>query len=411
MGICAGTERAALRVPGDGSTVPSGPILCEDAPMASLMDRFPSISDLEARARRRIPRFAWEYLAAGTGRDEARDRNLTAMEDIHFVPRLLLGEPAPSLATTLFGIEYAAPIGMAPIGLTGLIWPDAEGALARLAATQRLPFVLSTVGTASPEVVGPETRGMGWFQLYPPRDETLRTNLIDRARAAGFTTMVVTADVPAPSRRERQRRAGVRVPPAIGPRLMAQAVLRPAWMAGVVRHGLPRFKGLEDYIDRSTMAASSGFIGANLGGTLSWSYLAAVRAQWEGALVVKGILHPDDAQRSLDTGADAVQVSNHGGRQLDGAPGAIAALPSIVERIGSAAPVLFDGGVRSGLDVARAIAVGASMVFCGRAFMFGLGALGERGAEHTYRILEDDLRNVMAQTGCRTLQELSARLA
>ncbi len=374
------------------------------------MDRFPSITDLEARACRRIPRFAWEYLASGTGAEHALERNLKALSEVTLQSQLLKGVFEPTTAVDLFGVSYAAPIGIAPIGLTGLIWPGADAALAATAVANQIPYVLSTVATAAPETAGPAARGMGWFQLYPPRDHDMRADMLKRAATAGLTTLVVTADVPAPSRRERQRKAQIRVPPVIGPRLVAQSIVRPAWSASVLKHGMPRFRGLEKYVDLATMRNTAGFVGANLGGTLSFDYLSQLRALWSGPLVVKGIVDPDDAQRCVDHGADAVQVSNHGGRQMDGSAGAITYLEPIVQRIGSQVPVLFDSGVRSGLDVARALALGASFVFCGRAFMFGLGALGDDGASHAYEVLVDGLRNVMSQTGCATVSELPGRL-
>ncbi len=374
------------------------------------MDRFPRIADLEKRARWRIPSFAWEYLDSGTGAEQARDRNLRALADVTLTPRLLKGPLEPSTETELFGVRYSAPFGIAPVGLTGLIWPGADAALAATAAQRRIPYVLSTVATEKPEVAGPNAKGMGWFQLYPPRDEAIRDHLLDRVAGAGFTTLVVTADVPAPSRRERQRKARIRVPPVIGPTLIAQSITRPAWALGTARHGMPGFPGLEEYVDRATLAKTAGFVGAHLGGTLSWDYLAALRERWAGPLVVKGLLDPDDAARAVDHGADGLVVSNHGGRQLDGAPASIEALPGVVDRVGGRTAVLFDSGVRSGLDVARAIALGADFVFAGRAFMFGLGALGEAGPDHVVDILHADLVNVMTQTGVTELSALRDRL-
>ena len=384
----------------------------EESPtMASdLMDTYPSISDLEARAKKRIPSFAWEYLDSGTGDDATVERNLSALSDVVFRPQLMKGLLEPVIETELFGVTYSAPIGIAPIGLTGLIWPGADAALAAAAATRRIPYTMSTVATESPEVAGPNADGMGWFQLYPPREDALRETLIDRVQSCGFTTLVVTADVPTASRRERQRKARIRVPPAIGPRLVMQSAIRPAWSWGVLRHGLPRFRALEDYIDSATMENTAGFVGANLGGTLSFDYLSRVREQWQGPLVVKGILDPDDAQRCIDHGADGIQVSNHGGRQFDGSIAGIEALPDIVDRVGDSVPVLFDSGVRSGTDVARGLALGAKFVFCGRAFMFGVAALGANGGGHAYDILADGLLNTMHQVGCASLSELSDRL-
>lgn len=378
--------------------------------MAELMDRFPAIEDLERRARRRLPRFSWEYLASGTGDDTAMHRNRDALQAVVLRPRLLKGLLEPDTTTTLFGETWDAPIGVAPVGMSGLIWPCADETLATMAAKHNIPHCLSTVATTAPEAIGPIGRGRGWFQLYPPREASMRDDLLERVESSGFATLVVTADVPAGSRRERQRKARIRVPPVIGPYLITQSVLHPQWAAATARAGFPNFETLEKYVDKSTMANLAGFVGASLGGTLSWEYLAEVRKRWSGNLVVKGILDPDDAARCVAEGADAVQVSNHGGRQLEASPTPVEVLGEIIDRIDHQVPVLFDSGVRSGADVARALASGADFVFAGRAFFFGLGGLGDRGATHAYEILRDGLVNVMHQTGCEHLGQLPERL-
>jgi len=378
--------------------------------MSSIMDRFPSIGDLERRAKWRIPSFAWTYLESGTGDDVTRDHNLAAMREVRFQPQLLKGPLEPDVSRTLFDVAYNAPIGIAPVGLTGLIWPGADAALAQTAATSQIPYVVSTVATTSPELAGERSKGMGWFQLYPPRDNELRKDLIERAARAGLTTLAVTADVPIASRRERQRKAGIRVPPKIGPALIAQTASRPAWALALRRHGMPRFVGLEPYLDSATMKNTAGFVGASLGGTLSWDYLSELRQAWDGPLVVKGILDPEDAIRCIDCGSDAVWVSNHGGRQLDGSVASINALPKIAERVQKQVPILFDSGIRDGLDIARAIALGADFCFAGRPFLFGLGALGDGGAQHALDILVEGLTNTMHQVGVESLDALKTRL-
>lgn len=357
-----------------------------------------------------MPRAAWEYLASGTGDEAAMHRNRSDLLDVQLRPELCKGLLEPDTTTTIFGVDYAAPIGIAPVGLTGLIWPGADHALASAAVAARIPHTLSTVANSAPETIGPVVGDCGWYQLYPPREEGMRSDMLDRIASAGYKTLVVTADVPAASRRERQRKAHVRVPPAIGPRLIWDGASHPIWTAALLRHGMPGFETLGNYIDGSSLKKIAGFVGASLGGTLSWDYLREVREQWSGNLVVKGILDTGDAQKCVDVGADAVWVSNHGGRQLEAAPSSIDCLPAIIDTLDGAVPVFFDSGIRSGADVARAIAVGADFVFCGRAFMFGLGALGEAGPAHAFEILHDGLLNVMHQTGCATLSELRDRL-
>ena len=319
------------------------------------------------------------------------------------------GRLEPDTSTELFGVRYTLPLGIAPIGLTGLIWPGADEALADTAARCRIPYVASTVNTADVSVVGPRAGEMGWFQLYSPTDTDVRDDLLRRAAEAGFGGLVVTADVPARARRERQTRQRVSLPPRITPRHVSQAAVRPAWTLALLRSGMPRFHTLEPYVDRATLRELSGFVGASLGGTLSWDYLAETRERWKGPLVVKGILHPDDAARCADSGADAVVVSNHGGRQLDAAPASVEALGPVVERLAGRIPVLFDGGVRSGLDVARALALGADFAFAGRAFMYGLCALGRHGAEQVVAMISEQLVSVMHQLGCERLSELGDR--
>lgn len=374
------------------------------------MDDYPGIDDLQRRASKRIPFFAWEYLDSGTGDESSVRRNRSALREIVLRQEFCKGKLQPSTETTIFGRTYASPIGIAPVGMTGLIWPGADTALARTAASRNIPHTLSTVATTAPEQIGPITEGNGWFQLYPPRDPEMRADILNRVRQSGYETLVVTADIPAPSRRERQRKAQIRVPPSIGPTLVAQAAIHPAWALGTLRNGLPRFKMLEKYVDRATMRQTAGFVGASLGGTLSWDYMSEVRELWDGAVVIKGILDPADAQRCVDIGMDGVQVSNHGGRQLEAAMGAADALPAVVSQVGGKIKVLFDSGIRGGADVARAIALGADFVFCGRAFMYSLGALGDAGPGHAFDILHDGLVNVMHQTGCSSLGDLPSRV-
>ena len=342
----------------------------------------------------------------GTGEELAVSSNRTGLGRVTLLPQFMQGKQTQHLETELFGRKYTTPFGVAPVGLTGLMWPNAEKILAKTAAHYGFPYCLSTVATQTPETIGPLVGEMGWFQLYPPREDELLVDLLKRARDNGFHTLVVTADVPAPSRRERTARAGLRMPPAITPRFIWQAATHPAWTRATLRNGLPRLRTVEKYAGVGSIGNASGFVGRNLGGTLSWDYLQNVRNLWDGPLVIKGLLHPSDAEKAVAMGIDGIGVSNHGGRQFDGAPAAIDALPAIVEQVAGRAAILFDSGVRSGLDVIRALALGADYVLLGRAFMFGVAAFGESGGAHATEILLGEMKANMAQLGVTTVAEI-----
>lgn len=370
------------------------------------LTRYPAIADLEKRARRRMPRFAWEFLDSGTGSDEAARRNVEAFSRVRLTPRFMRGEFKPDTATRLFGTDYTAPFGVAPVGMNGLFWPGTDLALARAAGRHGIPYSMSTAANETPETLGPAANGMGWFQLYPPRNPNMRADLLGRVREAGFTTVLVTVDVPVISRRERQVRAGVGGGFRITPRMVMESMLRPAWARAMLARGTPGLPTLEKYQSADDMQRFLSFIGEELNGTFDWEYLSALRKEWDGPLVIKGVLHPDEAAMCVEHGADGILVSNHGGRQLDGAPASIEALPAIAEAVGDRAAVLLDSGARSGLDVARAIASGADFVLMGRAFMCAVAALGEAGADHAMTLLAADLRNVMSNLGCANIAEL-----
>lgn len=361
--------------------------------------QYPALSDLRAACKRRVPGFVWEYLASATGTEAVIPRNRAALDAVLFRPAILRGPIVPDLCTTLLGDTCAAPFGIAPVGMSGLIWPGAEEALARFAAQAGIPYTLSTVATRLPEQIGPLVGGQGWFQLYPPRDPDIRRDMLRRARGAGFRVLVLTADLPGPSRRERQLRARLTLPPRVTARMLAQVALRPAWALGTLRHGRPRLALMESYARAQAGTSSVAHIGYQLRAAPDWDYLRALRDEWAGPLVVKGVMDPDDARPLRAAGVDALWVSNHGGRQFDGAPAALDLLPAIRQSAGPDLPILFDGGVESGLDVLRALALGADFVMLGRGWHFALGALGALGPAHLFHILTEDMKSCMTQMG------------
>jgi L-lactate dehydrogenase (cytochrome) len=366
---------------------------------------YPELSDLRRRAKRRIPKFVWEYLDSATGAEATKNRNRQSLDRIGFMPSILHGEFTPDLTTPLFGNDFPLPFGIAPIGMSGLIWPDAEGHLARAAARAGIPYCLSTVATQSPEDLAPHIGDNAWFQMYPPRDPDIRTDMLNRAKAAGFNGLILTVDVPVASRRERQTRSGLTNPPRLTPRLMAQVAMRPAWAAGMARRGMPHMRMLDKYKSTSTEGLSStAHVGYLLRTSPDWDYVKWLRDAWDGPFIIKGVLRPEDATALEDIGADAIWVSNHAGRQFDAAPASIDMLPAI--RAATNLPIIFDSGVETGLDILRALSLGADFVMMGRAFHYALAALGPQGIDHLIDIFTKDLIANMGQMGSKTLRDL-----
>ena len=376
----------------------------------SLDLRYPALSDMKTTCKGRVPWFVWEYLDSATGTESVKPRNRAALDQVTFCPAILRGSITPDLTTRFLGQDYALPVGVAPVGMSGLIWPGAEAALARMAQRARLPYTLSTVATRLPEEIGPIAGDIGWFQLYPPKDPKIRADILTRARASGFRVLVLTVDLPGPSRRERQLRAQLSIPPKLTPSMLWQIAQRPAWALGTVRHGQPRLRLMEEYLKLDGNAPSTAHPGYLLRAAPDWDYLLAVRDLWDGPLVIKGVMDPADALRLRDAGADAIWVSNHGGRQFDGAPAALDALRHIRTALGPEMPLIYDGGLVSGLDILRALALGADFTMLGRGWHYALGAVGEDGPAHLAHVLREDLISNLTQLGTTRPQDAHRRL-
>jgi L-lactate dehydrogenase (cytochrome) len=373
--------------------------------------RFPSIDDLRASARRRVPRFIFEFLDGGCNEHINLRKNTDQIRDVELRPVYVREKGESSLGTELFGRSYDAPFGVAPIGLQGLIWPGAAEVLARSAVAENLPFILSTCSTASIERIGEITAGEFWFQLYNPVDPAMRNDILDRAAAAGCRILVLLADVPTFGFRYHDIRNGLAVPPALNVRTVLEMAGSPTWALETLRYGQPTFATLKKYMPAGLDMKQLGlFMNKTFSGKLTPEMLATIRDRWKGKLVLKGVATEEDAGVAVKLGLDGIIVSNHGGRQLDAGQSAIHSLVPIVRRFAGQIKILFDSGIRSGPDIARVLASGAEFVFLGRGFMYGVAALGKTGGRHTISILKTQLKQVMDQVGCDRIEDLPRHL-
>lgn len=375
----------------------------------SLDIRYPAISDLREGARQRVPHFVFEYLDSATGVEDQNKRNMDALRSVHFMPGILEGPMTPDLSTRFLGRDYPLPFGCAPVGMSGIMWPRAEKILSAACAKAGLPYTMSTTATVVPETLAPHIGDQGWFQLYMPHDKAIRADMLDRATRSGFHTLVLTADVPVDSRRERQRRANLQIPPRLNAQMIWSMMTHPAWTIGTLQEGIPSLKFGESYVDKSNKFDSMAHAGHIIRGQPSWSDIDEIRALWKGPMIVKGVLKEDDAKRLVEKGADAIWVSNHTGRQFDAGPASIHQLPRIRKAVPDT-PLIFDSGVTCGTDILRALALGADFVMMGRAWHYAVGALGEKGPPHLMHILRDDIELVMGNLGTRTLWDLKGAL-
>ncbi|MEQ8853888.1 alpha-hydroxy acid oxidase [Gimesia sp.] len=372
---------------------------------------YPSVDHLRAKAKSRMPGFAYDYLTAGCFTEINLARNNDDIRKVQLRPWYLREFNEADQSTKLFGETYAAPFGVAPVGLQGLMWPKACEYLAQAAVDHNIPFTLSTVSTASIEEIGKITSGKFWFQLYHPAEDDLRDKLLERAWDAGCRTLVILADTPTFAYRPKEIRNGLSIPPRMTPRNIVQMFLSPSWAVGQLLAGKPEFQTMKPYIPKGLNMKHLGlFMNKTFSGRLTENKIAAIREKWQGNLVVKGIVTPEDAEIVVKHGLDGLIVSNHGGRQLDRGESTIVPLYKLTPEFGSKLKMMIDGGMYSGADIASSLACGADFAFMGRTPMFGVCALGRYGGHHTFEMLKKQLKQVMEQVGCARVERMRDHL-
>lgn len=366
---------------------------------------YPSVADLKKKARKRVPRFAFEYLEGGCNEDVNLVRNKSELQEVKLMPYYLRPYQQPDLSTTLFGKTYDAPFGIAPVGLQGLIWPNSPEILAKAAMQHNIPYILSTVSTSSIERVAELTQGNAWFQLYHPAKNELRDDIIKRVAAAQLPVLVVLVDVPSFGFRPRDIRNGLAMPPKMSVRNILQIMGKPRWGIETLRAGIPGFATLKPYMPKGLDMAKLGmFMNQTFAGKIDEEKIKPIRDMWKGPLVLKGVVNEEDADKAVRLGIDGIIVSNHGGRQIDAGESTIHSLQRLSAYKGKI-KLMMDSGLRSGPDIARCMAVGADFVFMGRPFMYGTGALGNAGGNHTIAMFKTQLKQVMDQLGCSKVDD------
>ena len=373
--------------------------------------RFPSVEALKAQAKKRMPGFAFDYLDGGCFSEVNLARNTDDIRDVQLKPYYLRDYQGASQETELFGETYSAPFGMAPVGLQGLMWPNSCEILAKASFDHNVPFVLSTVGTASIEKVAEITEGKFWFQLYHPAEDELRDKLLERAWAAGCRTLVILADTPTFAYRPKEIKNGLSIPPRMTARNIFQMCTHPTWSFSQLAAGAPEFKTMKEYIPKGlNMKHLAQFMNKTFSGRLNEEKIKPIRDKWKGNIVIKGIVNPEDAMAAIRLGLDGMIVSNHGGRQLDSGQSTIVPLTELAQQFKGQIKIMMDSGIRSGPDIANALASGADFTFLGRTPMYGVGALGKNGGHHTFTMLKRQIQQVMEQIACEKVADFPNHL-
>jgi len=377
----------------------------------NINSQYPSVSDLRKRAKFKMPKFAFDYLDGGCNDDINLNKNRTDIQKIELMPNYLSDFDESLMKTELFGHTYDAPFGIAPIGLQGLMWPNSPEILAKAAMEHNIPFILSTVTTSSIETIAEITEGKSWFQLYHPADEKIKNDLLDRAKNAGVSVLVILADVPTFGFRPRDIKNGLSMPPKMNLNNIIEVIKNPEWTLKTLLYGKPAFKTMMPYIPKGLNLQKLGeFMNITFSGRLNEERIASIRSKWKGTLIIKGIVGEQDAEKAIRLGADGLIISNHGGRQLDAGQSSIVSMTDLAKKYKNKIKIMIDSGLQSGPDIARAMASGAEFTFMGRSFMYGVGALGNEGGNHTISLIKKELLQVMEQICCEKTSDFKNHL-
>ena len=371
----------------------------------------PTVADFRARAKRRLPRMAFDFIDGGAGSELTLQANVLDLAEVSLVPRTMVDVSEVNLASTLNGQPLPMPVVLAPCGLVRVAGGEGELAAVRAAGRARTPYTISTASSWSIEEIAEQATGPLWFQLYLWRSRDVVRTLVKRARAAGCTALVVTTDVVVNGKRPRDHRNGMSIPPRITARNALSTAMHPGWFLNLLRGPAIGFRNLQGIAEGSSAMSHQEYVNTELANlSPSWEDLAWLRRQWDGPLYVKGVLSAEDADAALAAGADGLWVSNHGGRQLDSVPSSVSVLPRILDAVGGRIPVLLDGGIRSGTDVVKALAMGASAVAIGRSWVWGIAAAGERGVSRVLDIYRQEITETLQLMGRLSLDDLSPHL-
>ena len=379
--------------------------------MDKFQRKYPSVFYLREKAKKRIPKFAFEYLDGGCNNEESLYKNTDDIRNIQLKPKYIVEKKETSIKTKLFGIEYDAPFGVAPIGLQGLIWPKSPEILAKAAFDNNIPFILSTVSTSNIEKISKINEGKAWFQLYHPAEDLITKNILERAEDSGIKNLVILADVPTFGYRNREIINGLSLPPKLTLSNFKSMLSKPSWLINTILKGKPSFETLKPYMSKNLSLKQLGkFMDATFSGALNGEKISRLRDLWKGNLIIKGIESLEDITISEKLGLDGVIVSNHGGRQIDIGESTVNSLKRIKNSYNGKMKIMMDSGIREGTDIARVLACGAEFTFLGRTFMYSVSALGKRGGDHCILMLKRQLNQIMEQLSCENISDLKKHL-